>query len=185
MADDDRPPLRVVGSGNGEPPGGDDGFKLGISSSEPRDLRRYPPKVRSTIRTSLMWRALELRVGGASYPAIAAGLKCSLSSAHRYVTAALQERAKVDPKTVEEYRSIQLERIRSGVLGIWSAYVRGDGEAVRNMVRLINLESILTGTRAPIKFSFETQLRAIAKESGLAYEEILRDVEQLYAEGIS
>lgn len=173
------PRLRVV------PETGDVGFRLGHDGAEPRDLRRFTLAQRRVIASDLRWRAYELKLGGATYRGIANVLKCSTRTAWRYVQEAMAERGKMSVESTESHRRMQLDRIESAVLALWPSVVRGDGEAIRNLVRLLSLQSLITGTRSPIRHSFELQLRQLAKESGLPFDEVFREIESIAADAFA
>jgi hypothetical protein len=99
-------------------------------------------------------KALDLRIGGLPYRAIAAALGVSVHAAHGDVKRALSELAKLEASKAEDVRRLELERIDAAVAGLWPLISRQEGapadpKAVNALVNLMDRRAKLLGLDAP------------------------------------
>lgn len=94
-------------------------------------------------------QAVELRLAGASFDAIATRLEyADRSGAYRSVMAALK-RTQQEP--TDELRRLNTERLNRMLLAIWSDVQKGNFGAIDRAVRILESEAKLLGLDAPAK----------------------------------
>lgn len=108
-------------------------------SSGERDRRRLEVEERRA-------EALELRVAGYSYRAIAERLGCSVSTAHGLVDAALRE---VPAPGVERLRQVQGEQIDLVIRSLWPHVLKGSARHAEVLIRALERQAKLLGLDAP------------------------------------
>ena len=95
-------------------------------------------------------QALELRIGGFTFQAIADALQFdSRRSEQRAVDRALDREREAIADKVNEYRTLMLARLERATRAIWPAVVPGDLFAVDRYVRLADPQAKLLGLDAP------------------------------------
>lgn len=97
-------------------------------------------------------RALQLRLAGLSFPAIAAELGWkSKASAFEAVNRALTEHAATTEQERERYRREQVARIETWLAPLTRRILQGDDKAVNAGVRLLERQARLLGLDAPTR----------------------------------
>ena len=94
-------------------------------------------------------QAIQLRMGGASYRAIAERLGVSDAQAFNDVKAELAKIAKLTSAEAEHVRTIELERLDAMTLALWSKAEQGDQGAIDRLLRVMERRSKLMGLDAP------------------------------------
>ncbi len=96
-------------------------------------------------------QAVELRIQGWGYEAIARALvpPCSTATAYNLVEEALSER---QTPLVEKYRQITLERLEALLTGVMPAAMQGDLAAVQSALSIIKDQRQITGMDSPMTF---------------------------------
>ena len=95
--------------------------------------------------------ALDLRITGMSYRAIAAELGCSVSKAYDDVSAALAKLEAESAEKAAEVRRIELDRIDVMLKGIWPEAEAGDARKIETALKLMERRAKLLGIDAPTK----------------------------------
>ncbi len=94
-------------------------------------------------------RALDLRVGGATYEQIAEALGCSVRTAWRYVQIALDESAAITKEAAEKVRRIEVRRLDGQLLALWPN--RADPQTAQAILKVSQRRSAILGLDAPLK----------------------------------
>lgn len=126
-------------------------------------------------------QAFDLRKAGASYRAIAQSLGVTHTTARRYVEGILADLAKQTRGTAEQYRTMQLERLQDMVLALMPQVRRGDVQAARALLGVMEREAKLLGIDAPTRIDIYGRLRAAAIAEGLDPDEAVREAEEIVA----
>ena len=119
--------------------------------------------------------ALGMRLAGASYAQIGERLKCTRTSAFRYVQAALRLHTY---EAVAEVRRIEEMRLDRLLMTYWPMAVRGDQKAADYVLRLMERRADLLGLDEPrrMTISIEEQARMVSEANGLPFEDALEAV---------
>lgn len=96
-------------------------------------------------------KALELRIAGGSYRAIARDMHCSQQSAFRYVQTALAELDQLTQARAERLRELEVARCDQLTLALWRRATQGDAKSVHAIVRVMDRRAKLLGLDAPIE----------------------------------
>lgn len=112
---------------------------------------------RQVITNERRAKALELRLQGKSYAAIAAELGLSVKGAHKVVQTAISR--KLPPETVEEARRMELARLDEAFEVVRRAVIGGDLMAVEKMVQLSNRRAKFLGLDAPVTTKTEIEMK--------------------------
>jgi hypothetical protein len=105
-------------------------------------------------------QALELRIGGYTFQAIADALQFdSRRSAQRAVDRALDREREAIADQVDEYRTLMLVRLERATRAVWPQVVRGDLFAVDRDVRLADRQAKLLGLDAPTRVAITDDTR--------------------------
>ncbi len=112
------------------------------------------------------WQAFAIRKGGHSYKAIAAQLGVNERTVRRDIRRVLDDLNARALGQAELYQRMQLERINDMWKGVWPAILRGDLEAVRTGLRIMEREAKLLGLDAPTKIDIEQRIRIMAEREG-------------------
>ena len=95
--------------------------------------------------------ALELRKAGATYRQIGARLRISAQAAHKRVTEALRGIAETTGEKAEEVRSLEMHRLDTMLLGLWSKARTGDVAAIDRVVKIMQRRADMLGIDAASK----------------------------------
>jgi hypothetical protein len=99
-------------------------------------------------------RALELRIGGASWEQIGEALGfANRSGPFRAVDKLLKQ---LPVEKIDQLRNMQRERLNRLWLGSWPAAAKGDPQAVANCMRILKRAAELDGLDAPKKLDHTT-----------------------------
>jgi hypothetical protein len=71
-------------------------------------------------------------------------------------------------------RLVQMNRIERLIRVLWDQAESGDVDAIDRVIKLMQEESKLQGLYAPIKIDMDAEIRALADEFGVPYEEAQR-----------
>jgi len=94
--------------------------------------------------------ALELRKAGASYRQIGQQLGVSHQQAHRDVTKAIRDLAKLGEGNARELRILEAERLDALFLSLWPQARVGDLQVVDRTLRIMARRAKLLGLDAPL-----------------------------------
>ena len=121
-----------------------------------RQLRRRPQKTepRNIIAREREHEALELRKAGATYRQIGKRLGISATSAHTRVMSALREMSELTGEKAAEVRGIELQRLDTMLLGLWSKARAGDVSAIDRAVKIMQRRADMLGLDAPKRSEF-------------------------------
>lgn len=104
-------------------------------------------------------QALALRIGGATYRAIARAMGISPSTAHDYVTEGLNEVEQRNDEATEEVRRLELQRLDAIFLKLWPKPPQGsstipklDPRTADTLLRVMERRAKLLGLDAPTKW---------------------------------
>jgi len=97
-------------------------------------------------------KALELRKAGASYRQIGAQLDVSMAQAHRDVTRAIANLAKLSEGDAEALRILEEQRLDGLFLSVWSQARAGDLQAIDRCLRIMARRAKLMGLNAPAEW---------------------------------
>lgn len=100
---------------------------------------------------TLATQALDLRIAGTEYRAIAAQLGVSLSIAHKYVHQEMARVAELNRGKAEELREIELAKLDAIERDMRPRSERGDANAAGVLVRVSMQRAKLCGLEAPTK----------------------------------
>jgi hypothetical protein len=95
--------------------------------------------------------ALDLRITGMSYRAIAAQRGCSVGKAYEDVSTALAKLKAECAEKAEEVRKLELDRIDVMLKGIWPDAENGDARKIETELKLMERRAKLLGIDAPTK----------------------------------
>lgn len=107
-------------------------------------------------------RAMELRIGGASYRAIGQALGVSHTTAENYIHAMLTETA----EATDTLRRMEVRRLDRLWMAHWPAATKGDYKALEAVLTIMRLRWKLLGLEAPRKIDITGYVRAVAIEEG-------------------
>ena len=93
-------------------------------------------------------KALEHRIAGLSYRAIATKMGCSRTQAHTYVTEGLKESTSRIAKSADDLRDLELERLDTLIKGLYPKAKKGDPQAVDKILKVMEQRQKLTGIQA-------------------------------------
>lgn len=96
-------------------------------------------------------QALQLRMAGAPYHAIAARLGVSIGQAHADVQTELQRIAAESADVAADVRTLELERLDALLLALWAQAKQGNQGAVDRVLRVMERRAKLLGLDAPTK----------------------------------
>ena len=108
-----------------------------------------PNKAPSADMIARRREALEMRKRGANYREIAAALGVGLTTAHRYVTAELDELRAETRASAEQLRDLELERLDQYLARLQPKIEDGDEKAIATALRVQERRAKLTGLDAP------------------------------------
>lgn len=91
-------------------------------------------------------QALQLRINGATFTAIAETLDVSPSTAHKYVARAL---ADIPRAEADELRTLECQRLDALQRAHWEMALAGDAAATDRVIRIIDRRAKLLGLDAP------------------------------------
>ena len=133
----------------------------------PRAKKTAPGKIRAHEKAS---RALELRLAGKSFDAIAAELGyANRSGAFHAVDGLLKARIAEATENADELRKLDLERLDAMALALWPKASKGDGPSIDRLLRIQERRAKLLGLDAPAKQELTGKdgdaIRIEAKES--------------------
>lgn len=94
-------------------------------------------------------QALDLRCAGASYRLIGETLDVSRQQAHRDVTRALRNLAKLSEEDAEAMRTLEEYRLNKMLRGLWPAALKGHQGAVDRVLRIMDRRARYLGLDAP------------------------------------
>lgn len=119
-------------------------------------------------------KALDLRIAGRSYRAIAEELEIGLTQAYDDVQNALAEARSVEREKVEELRALELARLDVALEGLFPAVRKGNPLAVDRLLKISERRAKLCDLDAPVRHDF----------SGLTLEEKAVLANQLLARAL-
>lgn len=96
-------------------------------------------------------RACDLRLSGMSVRQIAAELKCSIGTVHNDISAVLERTRDAAGDAIERDRRLSLGRLDVAIKALWPKVQAGDGESIRELVRLEQRRAKLLGLDAADK----------------------------------
>ena len=140
-----------------------------------RPLNYYTPQRLAALKRAQ--QALELRMAARTWDEIAQALGwASRSGPIGAVKALLQETLKTP---VEEYRTLNAERLTKLIQIHWPGVLHGDMAAGNMVMRAIQQLSGLMGLEAPVKIQIDlrTEAEKVARDMGLPLEDVLREAE--------
>ena len=105
-------------------------------------------------------KALSLRLEGRNYRDIAAGVGCSLSQAHRYVSAALDEIQDKNREIAEDVKVLELERLDALFKTAFAAVQDGDVRAIDQALKCMDRRARLLGLDAATRQEITGNLTA-------------------------
>jgi DNA-binding CsgD family transcriptional regulator len=94
-------------------------------------------------------QALELRKAGATYGEIGRQLGISASSAHRAIARAVERITDESSELAIETRRMELIRLDAMQLALWTDARKGDAEAIRTLLRIMERRARYLGLDAP------------------------------------
>ncbi len=100
-------------------------------------------------QTEHIAKALQYHTAGMDYTAIAATMKCSRSTAHRWVTKGI--RIYLAESGAEQAGATMQLQLLAAIRAIWPKVLQGDLGAVDRLVRLQTRWAALTGADAPAR----------------------------------
>ena len=122
-------------------------------------------------------QALQLRMGGASYSAIAAQMGSSgAGTAYKQVRAALREMLQ---EPADAVRAIELERYDRLMLAHWPTALRGDIQASAMVLRIMERRAAMLGLDAPKKIDLTAYIRDLAEREGIDPDEAVAAAEEI------
>lgn len=147
------------------------------------DARLSDGKTSNTQAMELRMRqALQLHLGGWSFEEIGAQLDVVPGTIKRYLVNAVRQEARaiaVDIRDLELVRMAELDRT------FWPQAKKGDVHAARVVLDTMQRRAKMLGLDAPKHVKFEAvvrdELRRIAKERGLPFEEVEQELELILA----
>lgn len=115
-------------------------------------------------------QALELRLGGASYAAIASALGyASTSGAVKAIDSAIN-RTLEEP--AEKVRKLELRRLDAMLLALWPKVKNGDEAAITAALRVMHRRAQYLGLDAPTKIDLVEYTREQARHAGLTDDDV-------------
>ena len=96
-------------------------------------------------------RALQRRIGGLTFQAIADELNVTRQAAHALVKSALAELNEKTAESAEELRRLELERLDTMRAAVWGGVLKGDLQSVDRALKISARLSALAGLDAPAK----------------------------------
>jgi len=96
-------------------------------------------------------KACDLRLAGWSIRAIATHLKCGATTVHEDISAVLERTRDAAIDAIDKERRLSLARLDVAVKALWTKVRKGDGEAIRELVRLEQRRAKLLGIDAADK----------------------------------
>lgn len=109
----------------------------------------HPGKAEAAAERRL--KALQLRMAGASYRAIAGQLNISLAQAHEDVQRELEGIAEKSQAEAAHVRTLELERLDAMTMAIWQQVRQGNQGAIDRALRVMERRAKLLGIDAPEK----------------------------------
>ena len=144
----------MVENGWGENGNGDDASEVKrLNGSRPGEVR---------VRELLV---LELRLAGASYTQIQSEVGFKGPSGVHYALKRAMERNTIEG--TDQLRALECGRLDKMQAAIWPQVLRGDAEAVRTVIRIMQRRALMMGLDAPIKIDIEARIREDAIAEGL------------------
>lgn len=117
----------------------------------------------------LAYKALELKKRGASFRQIAANLKCSVSTAHGHVTAALAELREKTKTSAEELRELEIQRLDRWEAALQMGLREPEGpnraKVVATLVKVAESRRKLLGLDAPQRIEHSGNLYTVKEAS--------------------
>jgi hypothetical protein len=121
-------------------------------------------------------KALDLRLAGASYRQIGVTLKVSHVQAYRDVTGMLHQYAS---EPAEKVREVELGRLDRLLLAHWEKATKGDGEATRLVLSIMDRRAKLLGLDAPQRIDISGWIREMAEREGLDPAQAVKDADAI------
>ena len=121
-------------------------------------------------------QALDMRLGGASYRQISKALGVPLATAHRHVQRMLTEYA-VEPAT--QLRDMEVARLDRLLAAHWGKATKGDVNATRMVLTIMDRRAKLLGLDAPQKLDVTGWIREMAEAEGIDPDQAVRDAESI------
>lgn len=100
-------------------------------------------------------RCVDLRLAGKSFPAIAAEVGCSTSTAHKAVSDWLERTRKDTAQDAVAVLTLEIERLDTMLAALWPAATAGDCQAVDRCLRIMERRAKLLGLDAPDRHRLE------------------------------
>jgi len=139
-----------------------------------------PNGIRASTNTQALWdrryRALELRVAGTPYRAIAKKVGVTLSVVNEDIKAALAEK---EGGNIARLRALEEERLDTAIAAAYEVLNKNKGtelalKAVDRIVRAVTTRSNLLGLNAPVELNIRTTEKT---QADLELEELLREAD--------
>lgn len=113
---------------------------------------RAQPVTRARRRT----RVLELRAAGLTEQQIADQMGLTQQGVSAIITRALKKWAEESGEKVEEIRAMKLFELDQLKRAVWAKAIQGDLKAIREAVRIIQVQAKIAGAEAPVKVEHRT-----------------------------
>lgn len=124
-------------------------------------------------------KALELRKGGSSYRAIAKKLNVDVATAYNDVDSALKSLTRLNQSSVEELRTIELERLDTMLLAIHENVKSGHLGAIDRALRIMEQRAKLAGLYAPVKteeVTWQSEILTLLREGKITREQVEQEL---------
>ncbi len=116
-------------------------------------------------------KSLALRKAGLTYVAIGQELGISEKAVRKHVLAALALSRDLSESDARDIRTLELERLDALLVGVWGNARKGDAEAVRAVIRIMERRAKLLGLDA------KTEISATVKHEVDPHDALLRALE--------
>jgi hypothetical protein len=101
-------------------------------------------------------RILELRAAGLSEAQIGETMEMTQGGVSKVITAALKEWADRDGQNIEQVRAMKLFELDQLKRAIWARALKGELPAIREAVKIIQVQTRISGAEAPVKVERHT-----------------------------
>ena len=121
-------------------------------------------------------KALDMRLGGASYRQIGKALHVDHTTAMRCVQRMLREYA-TEPST--QVRDMEVARLDRLMAGHWEKAIHGDVNSTRTVLTIMDRRAKLLGLDAPQRLDVTGWIREMAEAEGIDPDQAVRDAESI------